>query len=92
VYWLKEIKMQHGQLHDTTIEIAKLTPPITVSTLTFFGMPLSTMAQLLTIGYTLIMIFFFLYDRYKKHKAEKNAKAIDPRPCDEDCNDPFCKR
>ena len=62
-------------------DIAKVTPPITVTGMTLAGYPLSQWVLLLTAIYTVIQIYSAVRRLYQSHKAGKpSGCAIDNCP------------
>lgn len=57
--------MNNQELHN---EILKNTPPVTVSTLSVLGVPLSDMVYLMTILYIFVQIVCTIYKTYKTTK------------------------
>jgi hypothetical protein len=46
-------------------------PPITITTLTLFGVPLSQWVLLATLIYTILLIIGWVHDRFFKHRGKK---------------------
>lgn len=56
---------------DAMIDVAKITPPVGVSTMHFLGVPLSDVVYILTIIYLLVQISASIYKMYIMGKENK---------------------
>lgn len=45
---------------------------------TFFGIPWSTLAAMLTAAYVAVQLTFFLYDRYVIWKSKRDSQPSEP--------------
>lgn len=59
--------------HELSLELTKATPTITVGGLTLFGVGLADWVLILTIGYTLLQIFFLLRDKWYRPRKDKHG-------------------
>lgn len=58
---------------EISVEATKALPTITVGGLTLFGVGLSDWVLLLTLGYTLLQIFFLLRDKWYRPRKDKHG-------------------
>lgn len=63
-----------NKMHESATEVmAKMAPPVTVSGMTLFGIPIPEVVQILTAIYVFFMAVdkvFVLYLRYKNRKTD----------------------
>jgi hypothetical protein len=58
---------------EVSVELTKALPTITVGGLTLFGVGLADWVLILTIGYTLLQIFFLLRDKWYRPRKDQNG-------------------
>lgn len=67
--------MTHAQNHEVVSEVAKATPPITVASLSLYGISLQDWVLIATLIYTVIATFFLIRDKLyyplKEHYGSK---------------------
>lgn len=60
--------------HDTTVEVLKASPTITVTGLTLFGVSLSEYVLIATLIYTLLQLYFLLRDKWWAPRKVRNGR------------------
>lgn len=56
---------------DTVSEAVKAAPPVTVSGMMLFDIPLDAWVQIATLVYIVLQIGFLLYGKFKKNESDK---------------------
>lgn len=72
--------------NSTTDTILRLSPPLTVSSLTLLGIPMSQITLILTAIYTLLMIILTIRDKFfgsNKNKSLNKEEITIPEEIDE---------
>lgn len=58
---------------EVAVEALKVSPPATVGTLAFFGVPVSNVILALTLVYAVLQLYFLLRDKWWRDR-ERTAK------------------